>query len=74
VLNLAAPGTVEMGALLDTAGLDWVPRPAPESAIAQVCLATDRLAGLVRLDLREGRAAELVAQWRAMGQATGGGR
>ncbi len=66
VINLASPGAVEMGALLDAAGLGWTPRPAPGGAIARVCLTTDRLAGLVRLDPAEATAPAMVAQWRAM--------
>ncbi|WP_332872527.1 NAD-dependent epimerase/dehydratase family protein [Pontibaca salina] len=63
VLNIAAPGSVEMGALLDQAGLGWQPRPAPQDAIARVELATARLARLVDLPPAAGQAATLVAEW-----------
>ncbi len=65
LINVAAPGAVEMGALLDIAGLGWTPRPAPADAIEEVRLATDRLAGLVALPARAGTAAAIVAEWRA---------
>lgn len=65
VLNIAAPGVVEMGALLEAAGLPWTPRPAPETAIARVELATDRLTALVPLAPATPEA--LVAEWRGDG-------
>jgi len=67
-LNIAAPGAVEMGALLDAAGLAWAPRPAPAAAIPEVVLDVTALAGLVRLDPKEGTAQMLVAEWRAFAQ------
>lgn len=66
VVNVASPGAVEMGALLDAAGLDWRARPAPESAIAHVELATARLGRLVDLPAAAGRAETLVAEWRGL--------
>ncbi|GHF71873.1 NAD-dependent epimerase/dehydratase family protein [Seohaeicola zhoushanensis] len=62
-LNIAQPGTVEMGALLDAAGLPWRPRPAPPEAIAEVTLDLTRLAGL--LPLVPATPEGLVAEWRA---------
>lgn len=62
ILNIAQPGPVGMGALLDAAGFAWTPRPAPADAIATVELATARLAG--RVDLAPASAAGLVAEWR----------
>lgn len=62
VLNVAQPGTVEMGALLEAAGLGWTPRPAPPGAIAEVALDVTRLAGLARIE--PGRAEGMVAEWR----------
>ncbi|MGV6847905.1 MAG: NAD-dependent epimerase/dehydratase family protein [Marinibacterium sp.] len=62
VLNIARPGPVEMGALLDAAGRAWTPRPAPAGAIARVELATDRLAALVPLETATAEA--LVAEAR----------
>ena len=66
VLNLAAPGAVEMGALLDAAGLDWTPRPAPAAAIPEVRLSVARLARIVPLAESDGQPAALVADWRRM--------
>ncbi len=37
VLNVAAPGLIGMGELLDAAGLDWTPRPAPPRRAARPC-------------------------------------
>lgn len=67
VLNVASPGPVEMGALLDAAGLGWVARPAPQTAIAGVALSTDALARFTTLP--EASPADLVAQWRKMTKA-----
>jgi nucleoside-diphosphate-sugar epimerase len=64
VLNLAAPRPVEMGALLDAAGLDWTPRPAPGTAIAEVALDTAVLQGLSPLPASASLPATMVAQWR----------
>ncbi|MDK3020787.1 NAD-dependent epimerase/dehydratase family protein [Pseudodonghicola flavimaris] len=69
VLNIAAPGTVEMGALLDMAGLAWTPRPAPASAIAEVALDVTRLCALVPLPPAD--AESLVAEWRGLPQSAG---
>ena len=60
-LNLASPGVAEMGALLDAAGLTWVPRPAPSEAIEEVCLSTRALQRVSRLETVS--AAGLVEQW-----------
>jgi nucleoside-diphosphate-sugar epimerase len=63
-LNVATPGVVEMGAVLDAAGLDWAPRPAPASTIGEVALSTQRLAGFVSLP--ETTPVGLVEEWRAL--------
>ena len=55
-----------MGALLDAAGLAWTPRPAPDTAIAQVALDTALLQGLSALPASASLPATLVAQWREM--------
>jgi len=68
-LNIAAPGVVEMGALLEAAGLGWHPRPARPGAIARVALSTTALERFTVLSPADGRAATLVAEWRDM---TGG--
>ncbi len=64
VINVAAPGAIEMGHLLDAAGLDWTPRPAPPGVIPEVVLATDRLYDHLRLDAATDTPMGLVAQWR----------
>lgn len=70
LLNIAAPGVVEMGALLDAAGLAWTPRPAPVGAIAQVALDVTGLCA--RLPLAPATAAGLVAEWRGLAQDRAG--
>jgi len=64
VLNIAAPGLVQMGALLTAAGLDWVARPAPQTAIAQVELDCELLQGLSPLAPAD--AVQMVTQWRIL--------
>jgi len=64
-LNLASPGGVEMGALLDAVPQDWVARPAPAGAIPEVMLDTTTLGRFITLDPNAGRADRLVAEWRA---------
>lgn len=71
-LNIATPGAVEMAALLDAADLDWAACLAPDTAIAQVELAIDRLKRFTRLDDRDSLAATMVAQWRDMKSRQGG--
>lgn len=69
VLNVAAPGTVEMGALLEAAGLDHGRRPAPPTAIPRVALDTRLLLAHLPGDLAASMAPvtapALVADWRA---------
>jgi len=69
ILNVAAPGTVEMGALLDAAGHSWAPRAAPPEAIAEVALDIAPLNRFTRSGSASGTAAALVAEWRAYEQA-----
>lgn len=66
VLNLAAPGAVEMAALLDAAGLGWRPRPAPDTAIPEVRLDTGALERFVTFGPADGTAAAMVAEWRTL--------
>jgi len=61
VLNIACPGTVEMGALLDAGDLAWTPRVAPKEVIKEVCLSTRALARITPLE--QTGAASLVAEW-----------
>lgn len=63
VLNIAAPGVVEMGALLDAAGLGWAPRKAPPEAIAEVRLETNALEARVAFAPENATPAGLVDEW-----------
>ncbi|NUH67090.1 NAD(P)-dependent oxidoreductase [Sulfitobacter sp. S0837] len=63
VLNIAAPGVVEMGALLDAAGLAWQPRPAGAESIAKVELDTNALERLVPFAPENTSPAGLVGEW-----------
>ncbi|NPD21308.1 NAD-dependent epimerase/dehydratase family protein [Alterinioella nitratireducens] len=69
ILNVAAPGTVEMGALLEAAGHLWTPRAAPATAIAEVALDIAALNRFTRPDPASGTAPVLVAEWRAFQEA-----
>jgi nucleoside-diphosphate-sugar epimerase len=64
VLNVAAPGTVEMGALLDAAGRAWTPEPAPQTAIRRVHLDVRALAPFTALDRHASLPRTLVDEWR----------
>ncbi|MFD3191587.1 NAD-dependent epimerase/dehydratase family protein [Sedimentitalea sp. HM32M-2] len=66
VLNIAAPGAIRMGALLQAADLDWTPRPAPDTAIPDVRLCTDRLQRFTRFAPADSTAAAMVAEWRRL--------
>lgn len=65
-LNVAAAPAIEMGALLDAAGLDWTARPAPGSAIAEVVLDVAALQHLVPVPPAMAKPARMVAQWRRL--------
>lgn len=62
IVNIAQPGLIEMGALLDAAKLAWAPQPAPEGVIPEVSLSTRLLSRYVGLQIAT--PADLVAQWR----------
>jgi nucleoside-diphosphate-sugar epimerase len=66
VLNIAAPVAIEMGALLDAAGLPWEAQPAPPGAIAQVALDVTLLQGIYPLSPASGSPGALVAEWRGL--------
>lgn len=68
VLNVAAPGTVGMGALLDAAGLAWTPRPATQGAIPEVALDVAPLAAFHPFAPEDSLPAAMVAEWRATEQ------
>ncbi len=64
VLNIAQPGPVEMGALLQAGGRAYATAPAPESAIAEVALDVTRLTAFLAgtLDLPPADPAEMIAE------------
>ena len=66
VLNVAQPGTVEMGALLQAAGLPFATRPAPAAAIPKVALDTARLQALLPFALAPADPAAMAAEWAAL--------
>lgn len=61
-LNVAAPGAIEMGALLDAAGLQWQPRQAPDGAIPGVELAVDEMQQLIAVPHAD--PTSFVTEWR----------
>ncbi len=63
ILNIASPGTVEMGALLQAADLTYDTRPAPDTAIPRVEFSTDRLTSLIPLPRATPEA--ITAEWQA---------
>lgn len=65
-LNIASPDVVEMGKLLDAAGLLWVPRPAQTGAIARVSLDTTRLKHLIPRAAIPETPEQMVTQWREL--------
>ncbi len=66
VLNVAAPGLTDMGALLTAAGLPWTPRTPGPDVIPQVQLDTSALEQLSPSDANGSDPNELVAQWRIL--------
>lgn len=50
VLNLAQPGLIAMGDLLDAAKVPWTTRPAPETALAELALDLTHLANCLPLN------------------------
>ena len=70
VVNVAAPGAIGMGDLLDAAGFAWVPRASNDQVIAQVELDTARLERFYTFEQSECTARGMVAQWqKGSGQA-----
>lgn len=65
-LNIAAPGVVEMGTLLDAASLRWSPRPAPKTAIAEVRLGVKRLQRFTPMAAQDTLPQVLVEEWRRL--------
>ncbi len=64
IVNIAAPGAVAMGDLLDAAGLAWIPRMAGPEVIEEVLLDTARLEQFYTFEPSESTPEGLVAQWR----------
>ncbi len=69
-LNIAQPGPVAMGDLLEAGGLDWQPRPAPKGAIGEVALDLARLIAIVpgatQPPIAQADPHQLVAEWRML--------
>lgn len=63
VLNLAQPGAVEMGALLQAAGRPFAVRAAPAAAIPEVALDVARLQALLPAPLAAADPAQMAAEW-----------
>lgn len=66
VLNISAPGVVEMGALLDAAGLGWTARPASDTTIAEVRMSVAALERVVRFGKADSCPEQMVAEWREL--------
>ncbi|WP_167767079.1 NAD-dependent epimerase/dehydratase family protein [Jannaschia formosa] len=64
ILNVAAPGSVAMGALATAAGHDWTAAPAPPEALPEVRLDTAPLESLVAFPPEASTPEGLVAEWR----------
>lgn len=64
ILNLGAPGLVDMADLLAAAGRDWTPRIAPPEALAEVALDTGLLQTLLPLPPDAAAPSRIVAEWR----------
>lgn len=62
-LNIAVPGAVAMGDLLNAAGLPWTPRTPGPGLIEQVLLDTSRLAQLHRFSASDIGAEAIVDDW-----------
>ena len=61
--NVAAPGCVQMGALLDAAGLAWSPRPATDATIPSVNLDTTRLRMFTEFKVSDSTPNGIVEDW-----------
>ncbi len=72
IINIASPGSVEMGGLLDAADLAWSPRSAQGDVIDNVELSTVRLERHLSGAAQSSTAEGLVAEWSRFKQ-TGAG-
>lgn len=66
VLNVATPGVVDMGALLNAAGLGWTPRAAPAGAIAEVRLDVSALEGFTSFAPVDSLPETMIAEWQKL--------
>ncbi|MQQ09551.1 NAD-dependent epimerase/dehydratase family protein [Epibacterium sp. SM1979] len=67
-VNVAQPGPVAMGDLLQASDLAFATRPAPEAAIAEVAFDLSLLQSSVKAPVAPADPISLVAQWRAFCQ------
>lgn len=63
-LNIACPGAIGMGALLDAAGLDWAPRPPGDTAIPKVELDVSALSACTDRAARHADPLQMIREWR----------
>jgi UDP-glucose 4-epimerase len=70
VINIAAPDAVAMDALLDAAGIDWLPRKVAASPLQNIVLDCVLLETLSFLEATASAPAQIVAQWRRAVGAT----
>jgi nucleoside-diphosphate-sugar epimerase len=63
IINIAAPGSIELGGLLDAAALAWAPRCAVGNVIKKVELSTSRLERHLGSAAEHSTAAGVVAEW-----------
>ncbi|MEM6372296.1 MAG: NAD-dependent epimerase/dehydratase family protein [Pseudomonadota bacterium] len=63
VLNVASPGCVAMGDLLDAAGLDWIARPASPATIPSVNLDTSCLRAFTEFKPADATPTGIVEDW-----------
>ncbi len=62
-LNVAAPGCIQMGALLDAACLEWRPKPATAATIPTVNLDTTRLRTFTEFKAADSTPIGIVEDW-----------
>ena len=67
-LNIAEPGAIAMGDLLDAAGLGWSPRPASDTAIARVEMDVSRLSMVTDTLPKNCDPGRLVQEWQDYSQ------
>ncbi|WP_415922312.1 NAD-dependent epimerase/dehydratase family protein [Tateyamaria sp. SN6-1] len=70
LMNIAAPGALEMGALLDAAGCEWSPRTADGEVIAKVTLDTSRVSAFFQWHPDDSTAKQMVHEWKELTTTT----